>query len=114
MNPEFGTAGVVGNARCTLRLSLPFGSGIGTKSTASVTRTWPVGGYGITMLPPARMMSSPSQSSAPYVEPQKPREIWVNEYPLGLSSGFETKEEADLNASKYRTRCVKFVEVIEE
>lgn len=51
----------------------------------------------------------------PYVEPRKPREIWVNEYPEGLGDlASETKEEADRHTLSGRIRCVKFVEVIEE
>lgn len=50
----------------------------------------------------------------PYVEPQKPREIWVNDYPHGFGVCFDTKEETDQNALCDRVRCVKFVEVTEE
>lgn len=51
----------------------------------------------------------------PYVEPRKPREFWINEYPEGLSYvTHETKDCADSAACSGRVRCVKFVEQVEE
>ena len=42
-----------------------------------------------------------------------PRSVWINEYPTHLSDGYESKEDADLNAQEGRIACVKFIEVVE-
>lgn len=46
-------------------------------------------------------------------EPPKPREIWVNVYPAWEGAHHRSREEADRAAESNRTKCVKFVEVIE-
>ena len=50
----------------------------------------------------------------PYVEPQKPREFWINEYEWGLSDLHDSEEDADERAHKSRIRCIHVREVIEE
>lgn len=51
----------------------------------------------------------------PYVEPRKPREVWMNYYDYGLGwNTYRTRYEADKNSGPSRIRCVKFVEQVEE
>jgi hypothetical protein len=46
---------------------------------------------------------------------RKPRTIWVNEYPAGLSdSHYNSKELADRGHALTRIACRKFVEVLED
>lgn len=50
----------------------------------------------------------------PYVEPRKPREIWVNEYPESLDDmTFTTKAEAWAHADDGCIRTIKFIEAVE-
>lgn len=44
---------------------------------------------------------------------REPRSVWINEYPTHLSDGYESKEDADLNAREGRIACVRFIEVVE-
>lgn len=50
----------------------------------------------------------------PYVEPPKPREFWVNEYPSGLGGVYNSIEAADKCIDAGRIRCIHVREVIEE
>ena len=50
----------------------------------------------------------------PYVEPPKPREFWINEYPNGKCYMFRNKADADECAPDNRIRCIHVREVIEE
>ena len=49
-----------------------------------------------------------------YVEPTKPREFWVNEYPNGKCYMFRNKADADECAPDGRIRCIHVREVIEK
>ncbi len=50
----------------------------------------------------------------PYVEPPKPREFWINEYPGCFGTPYSSKAEADEGGGGIRTRCIHVREVIEE
>lgn len=45
------------------------------------------------------------------VKPEQ-REIWVNEYPSGLSCAYSTKEAADRAGSGASLRCTHYIEVV--
>lgn len=50
----------------------------------------------------------------PYVEPRKPLEFWLNEYPdFIVEYAYQTKEDADIGAGKTRVRCIHLREVTE-
>lgn len=47
-------------------------------------------------------------------KPPKPREVWLNEYPQGLSAScWATRDDADCAFAESRIRVVRFREVIE-
>jgi len=50
----------------------------------------------------------------PYVEPPKPREFWINEYPGCFGTAYSSKAEADEGGGGIRIRCIHVREVIEE
>lgn len=52
------------------------------------------------------------ETDGPFRIKQRPREIWVNCYGVGLGQIHTSKEAADDNADKGRTECIHFVEVL--
>jgi len=47
-----------------------------------------------------------------YVEPPKPREWWMNEYPSGIMGDYDNKEDADRYAEPNRIACIHVIEVL--